>query len=102
MKRKAISKFEADTCESCGRDFPFWLKKNCQRCVKKLCPVCVVPYTEAKSKPGRPFQQYITKMEVCGQCWDELFREKEERDAKDEEEREDELEDTIADIEEDY
>ena len=41
-------------------------------------------------------------MEVCGQCWDELFREKEERDAKNEEEREDELEDKIADIKEEY
>ncbi len=102
MKRKVINKFEADACESCGRDFPFWLKKNCKRCIKKLCPVCVVLYTEKKSKPGRPFQQYVIKMEVCAQCCQELRTEKEQRDAKDEEEREDELEDTKADIEEDY
>jgi len=102
MKRKVISKFEADTCESCGREFPFWLKKNCQRCIKKLCPVCVVIYTQAKSKPGRPFQQYFTKMEVCARCCQQLRIEKEEREAKNEEEMEDEFKDTIADIEEDY
>ncbi len=82
MKRKEVSKFEADKCKNCGRDFPFWLKKHCQRCLNALCPVCVVLYTEMKSKPGRPFQQYFIKMEVCSQCCQELRTEKEERDAK--------------------
>ncbi len=102
MKRKVISKFEADTCENCGRDFSFWLKKHCQRCLKVLCPECVVFYTEMKSKPGRPFQQYFTKMEVCALCYQLLRIEKAERDEKNEEERENELEDTVADIEENY
>jgi len=96
MKRKEVSKFEADKCENCGRDFPFWLKKTCQNCFKALCPVCVLLYTEMKSKPGRSFQQFFTKMEVCSQCCQLLRIEKEERDAKNE------LEDTIADIGEGY
>lgn len=82
--------YESDTCEACGRDFPYYLAKKCEKCIKKLCPVCIFTYLkyitdvppQLWKRSGPPSQRW----KVCSVCFEKLRMEDEEENKRAEEE----------------
>ena len=74
------------SCDICGEKVPLKALKNCQRCRKFLCWLCV-QFIDPYTPPGtyyRPLPLRIKPFDnpACLQCYKEIERENEEKEAE--------------------
>ncbi len=100
--------YESDTCDSCAREFPYYLAKRCEKCIKKLCPVCIFVYIEYIDKPPQLWGKFglpQRKIKVCPDCHQKLLEEERVEREMDKEEHKEEHEDRMdydAEYSDDY